>query len=235
MRTDRTFVCTDCRVRCWPVRRCPACGETKALVDLEQEPERISTFPTGMPGASHGRWPVRKYDPLGSPIVRARARRASKVGLVRPRGTLTAPLSGRECVAWRLVAEGRRGVLDDACGVPFRLSAEDGSEVEVDATIASIDLPVPDVEAAPLLTIDAELAAWLRARAVDPSDGPLLVREAILQAGDAIEVIGTSRRETRADGYRGSAEREIFSDVPGSPLIVRPPVDPEGPTPRSIA
>lgn len=36
MRTDSTFVCTNCRVRTWPVRRCPSCGETRYLGDLEQ-------------------------------------------------------------------------------------------------------------------------------------------------------------------------------------------------------
>nr|MDQ3037600.1 hypothetical protein [Myxococcota bacterium] len=50
MRTDRTFVCTDCRIRCWPVRRCPACGETRALLDLEREPEKIGRPPTGTRG-----------------------------------------------------------------------------------------------------------------------------------------------------------------------------------------
>ena len=54
MRTDRTFVCTDCRVRCWPVRRCPACGDAEALVDLEASPELVSRDPTpqAVPGVA---------------------------------------------------------------------------------------------------------------------------------------------------------------------------------------
>jgi hypothetical protein len=38
-RTDRSFVCLACRHRFWPVRRCPACQETKWLVDLELDPD----------------------------------------------------------------------------------------------------------------------------------------------------------------------------------------------------
>ena len=37
-RTDRSFVCLACRLRFWPVRRCPKCQETKWLVDLEVDP-----------------------------------------------------------------------------------------------------------------------------------------------------------------------------------------------------
>ena len=292
MRTDRTFACTDCRIRCWPVRRCPACGETRALVDLDQDAAKILRPPTGTVGradlatatglvggagltiaaaaATQGilalaeialaiglplvisgflMWPrdraklARKpdapelrYRALESPVVRESAERVSELGRVRARGTITAPISGRPCVAWRLVGEGPRGPIDDARGVPFVLVAEDGGpEVEVDATIASIDLPVPDAEPLVLQDPDAELAAWLRARGADPAAGTVVVREAILEEGAAIEVIGTSRRVTRADGYRGSSTQDVLADVPGSPLIVRPPVVPAAPDGRSIA
>lgn len=292
MRTDRTFACTDCRIRCWPVRRCPACGETRALVDLEQDAAKILAPPTGTVGradlatatglaggagltvaaaaAAKGMlalaeiglaiglplavsafllWPrdraklatkpdapELRYRALESPVVRATAERVSEHGRVRARGTLAAPISGRPCVAWRLVGEGPRGTIDDARGVPFTLVADDGEpEVEIDATIASIDLPLSDAEPIVLRDPDAELAAWLRARGADPAAGEVTLREAILEEGAAIEVIGTSHRETRADGYRGSSTREVLSDLPGSPLIVRPPVVPPAPDGRSIA
>lgn len=285
MRTDRTFVCTDCRVRSWPVRRCPACGETNALVDLERSPDAIAKDPRRTSGRADAAatvsglgvlgtvgsltavlsgslglgevglvfslplllggvamWPRGKqrvvpgdlrYRVLDSPVVRARAERARHEGEVRARATLKAPLSGRECVAWRLWAEGAHGALDDAMAVPFTIVIGAGApDVEVDARIASIDLAPPDAEPAPLPAPDAELSAWLRARGVEHGDG-LLVQEAVLVAGDPVEVTGTARRESSGDGYRGTRTREVLADLPGSPLIVR--TLPSGRVGRSVS
>jgi hypothetical protein len=278
MRTDRTFVCTDCRVRTWPVRRCPACGETVALVDLEREPGRIDALPrpvdgsgretaavtTGLLGGlglagsilsglggmiglaelgllislplvfgSAVLWPRNRqrivpgdlrFRVLDAPVVRARAARVTERGEVRAGALLTAPLSGRACVAWRLQGEGPRGALDDAEGSVFFVRRGDGEpDLEVDATIATLELPLPAGELAPLPPPGEARRAWLRARAVDRLDAPLLVREAVLLEGDEVEIVGTTRRETRADGYRGSSTREVMADLPGSPLLVRPP------------
>nr|MDQ3037870.1 hypothetical protein [Myxococcota bacterium] len=180
--------------------------------------------------------PELRYRALEAPVVRAAAERVSEQGRVRARATLVAPLSGRPCVAWRLVGEGPHGPIDDARAVPFMLTGEGGeADVEVDATIASIELAVPVAEPVQLRDPSAELAAWLRARGADPAVAPIFLREAILEEGAEIEVIGTSSRQTRADGYRGSSTRDVLADLPGSPLIVRPPVDLEVPEPRSIA
>lgn len=293
MRTDRTFVCTDCRIRCWPVRRCPACGETRALVDLERHPEKIVEPPTGTTGradlaagtgtagvlglvvaaagAVEGMLAVAelglmiggpllvaafllrprnaaklaakqpddallRYRPLESPVVRSDKERVIEAGRVRAREILIAPLSQRPCVAWRLVGEGKHGRIDDARGTRFELVGEHGEpELDVDATIASLDLRGPAYEPGIIPPPDDELAAWLRARGADPRPEALTLRELILEEGARIEVIGSTRRETRADGYRGSITRDVLSDLPGSPLIVRPPVDPDEPAPRSIA
>lgn len=279
MRTDRTFACTECRIRCWPVRRCPACGETRALVDLEREPLRIGERPragsarsdaaivSGTLGgigltlaagaATSGMLAVAEvalmlgvpmtllgvllrpkrladlpmaalpYRPLESPVVRARADRVAEMGRVRARETLIAPLSGARCVAWRISGEGPHGPIDDGRATRFAIArVAEGHEageplVEVDASIATLDLPFPDVAPAPLASIDTELAAWLLARGADVSASPPSVREAVLREDDLVEVIGTPRRETRADGYRGSRTRDVLSDLPGSPLIVR--------------
>jgi hypothetical protein len=51
-RTDRSFVCLACRHRFWPARRCPACQETKWLVDLEVDPQGVSRAPTPTRAAS---------------------------------------------------------------------------------------------------------------------------------------------------------------------------------------
>ncbi|UJR82836.1 hypothetical protein [Sandaracinus amylolyticus] len=278
MRTDRTFVCTHCRVRSWPVRRCPACGETKSLVDLEEQPDAIARGPripsseppsgaalTTMLGGAGllgsmvalgvgaivvsevgfflsiplvviGAMKLKaspdappgdlRYRVLESPIVRARAERVVRTGTVKARATLRAPLSGRECVAWRLWAEGPHGAIDDAMAVPFAIEIGGGEpDVEVDAAIATIDLPAPERDPEPLPRVDATLARWLLARGVRRPES-LRAREAILDAGTLVEVGASARTETKADGYRGARTRDVLADLPGSPLIVRcpPPV-----------
>lgn len=272
MRTDRTFVCTGCRVRSWPVRRSPACGETRYLGDLEQAPlaelERRVSAPSGdwvggtlVGGGALGifgtvllfssglvgpaeialgsslvsivlglvRKPKRTasarepYRLLESPIARAKMPRSTHRGRVRARGTLISPLTGRPCVAWRLVGGSGSMPLDDGRALPFTvLTGRD--EVEVDAQVATLELAVPDGEPRPLraepVPLDPELGGWLAARGIDPT-GALLARESILAEDDEVEVVGTPTTETRADGYRGHSRREVLADLPGSPLIVR--------------
>ncbi|AKF04558.1 hypothetical protein [Sandaracinus amylolyticus] len=278
MRTDRTFVCTHCRVRSWPVRRCPACGETTSLVDLEQHPDAIARgprVPTSEPPSGAALTTMLggagllgsvialgigaiaisevgffvsiplmvigaarmknapdsppgdlRYRVLESPIVRARAERVVHTGSVKARGMLRAPLSGRECVAWRLWGEGPYGAIDDAMAVPFAVAIGGGEpDVEVDAAIATIDLPAPERDPEPLPRVDETLARWLLARGVHRPES-LRVREAIVEPGALVEVAASARTETKADGYRGARTRDVLADLPGSPLIVRcpPPV-----------
>jgi hypothetical protein len=272
MRTDRTYVCTDCRIRCWPVRRCPGCGETRALSDLAKVPDAIarSVEPPPPPAAPRDRsilvglgvsttiggvalglalmslavaevaimiglplivagslrLPRRAravivdrgapFVPLECPVVRdamLEGRREVR-GVVRARGRLVAPLSGRECIAYRLVGEGRHGLLDDALGGRFEVVLSDGSSVEVDGSVGTFDLPISEEPLRSLETTSPELDAWLAARGADRT---VRVRESILEGGDLVEVI------------------DVLADLPGSPLIVRA-ASPEAPAaPRSIA
>jgi hypothetical protein len=286
VRTDRTYVCLDCRIRCWPVRACPGCGETRALFDLAKDPNPgarptesrratatgpalltmgLTALGSTVPLFSSGALPLAEvalffgipltiagavvtamsrprvraahapedermpaWQTLGSPVVRSRAERERIVGRVEARGgeVLASPITKRPCVAWRLSGDGDHGAIDDARGMRFTVRLEGGDAIEVDATVASIDLPFEDDPGE--LAADGEIASWLAARGVVSPGTPHAFREARLQHGDRVEVEGAPRREARAAGYRGSEVSTVLVDRPGSPLIVRrnPPDSP---------
>ena len=278
MRTDRTYVCTDCRLRLWPVARCPGCQRDDALADLEKEPAAIerharadeaSTMPwlavggvgasvsigllvvaveavslgvaelaaiIGLPSAlamvlgGRGSADAKKrveraratpYSCAAGPVVRDDSERASLTGTVIARagvqGTLRAPISGTECIAFRLVGEGPRGAIDDARAERFDLARDAGAAVLVDARLATIALE-PDSEPLSTWTVPAD-TAWLGARGIAAGD-TLRVREIVLRAGERVVVEGSTEERVRASGYRSDVLLRA-RDLPGSPLVIR--------------
>jgi len=179
-RTDRTWICIDCRLRIWPVVRCPECRRRGPLRDLARDPGAIELAPgswiravreprRGMRAAllglgDDGELPTpaerdeivaRPVGPLRlapGPLVRDRRPRARAAGVARSVGELlVAPISGRRCIAWVLEASLPTGPLLDASGTVFEVERDDGARTIVDATVASLDLSADEAQSlAPL-------------------------------------------------------------------------------------
>lgn len=153
--------------------------------------------------------------PHPNPVVRAAAARRTWTGTVRAREPLVAPLCGEQCVAYRLVGQGPRGAIDDACGAVLDVVLDDGATLEVDAQLAAIDI-------APSTTISEWIApatTWLRARGIAEGD-PLRVREALLRDGERVTVSGVPEDAVRGTGLRGSERVVSVRDRAGAPLVI---------------
>jgi hypothetical protein len=124
--------------------------------------------------------------------------RVEGIGVIRVLRSVTAPLSGRRCAAYRIVGEGPSGVIDDA----------EIGELEIVGTwgCARIDgagligLAVDDTpERAP---VGPELEAFLRARGVCPSDAEAYLAEALVLEGDRVSVRGAGEARLVTRGLR---------------------------------
>lgn len=256
------------------MRRCPACQETKWLVDLEVEPDGATRPPPGgrsTVGAFGGvgllgllgagtaaglgsfgvaevlliptvlalavavvaRPPQAKSTPwtiLPGPVARAHAPRASVAGVVRAaRGVklLRSPLHDRVCVAYRISGASADMPIDDARGRPFDVHLDDGERVRVDATVATIDLVMNELDER--MPLPPGRAVFLKHRGVEALD-TARVTESTLEIGARVVVIGAAREDVIASGYRETRMSRTIFDAPGAPLLIRPALE----TPRAI-
>lgn len=143
-------------------------------------------------------------------------------GIVRQGPTsLSAPLSGARCVAFRLRLVTTETWLDDALVVPFLLESDDGQTYAVTARDIVIDADLRAGRAG-----DGELAKlkdFLASRALAPADikGHRLA-EAALCAGDRVTIVGLARDlpEVQSLGFRGKVICHALVEPPGEPLCV---------------
>ena len=147
---------------------------------------------------------------------------------------LTAPLTGRPCVGYRVEARYRidatkrgRVTISKSNGVPFLLADDTGSVV-VEPAGAEVHM-WPDVFAA-ADEFDAErIRAFLdRYPRQAMYRRRLYFYESVIVAGATIDVIGAGNREADPDGaaasYRSTPTRMRLVHAPRSPMwIVKPP------------
>jgi hypothetical protein len=157
---------------------------------------------------------------------------AKIVGTVRAVQVMSAPITGRPCVYWRVVVSewrtssdsdgkdtsGYASILDRRDGVPFLV--EDGTGRAL----------VEPADAAVHLVADAqdhggERARMLLARhGVSPGSGNLRYSEAVIEPGEVVAVAGAGVREPDPEGvggsYRDAPTRLRIAASPGSPLLI---------------
>lgn len=149
-------------------------------------------------------------------------------GLVRPGGgeLLSAPLSGRPCVAWTLHVSQERGlgetahyvsVLDERILRPFFVDDEDDTAfVAPEQTRMALieDFTFDSRGRQPLHSLVAHLAA----KNIDTLSANYVVREAILSPGEPITVVGKGRWESDpsrpGEGYRSVGKRFVIETGP---------------------
>ncbi|MEM9192928.1 MAG: hypothetical protein AAGF12_27380 [Myxococcota bacterium] len=146
-------------------------------------------------------------------------------GRIRSPNRLQAPLSGESCVAARVVGSTFGGTVDDALGQSFDLETEDGAIYKVDLgqdgapSHVWIDLAVQDVPKP--VDPSARLEGFLSRRGLFPSEGPLVLAEAVLRDGDLVEVQGVVEPQPVTEGYRDVDYVETFAARAHAPLMVR--------------
>jgi hypothetical protein len=140
------------------------------------------------------------------------------VGRVRRREACHAPLTGRECVAFRLGGRVDRFVVDDAGGEAFDLVLADGRVVIVrlEHAALALDVDAPTRHTGPA---SALLEAFLAARQV-PATAPFLLAEAVLRDGDTVAVAGTIETTARPDGLRGTRFDDELRGRAEAPVVI---------------
>ena len=160
---------------------------------------------------------------IHAPPRLAAAARTTLGGTVRGESSLVAPLSGRACVAYRLVGRVGDDAIDDA--------AVSGSfEIELDEPDAKLELdgicfelPAPSPERTEVGPVLAPLLSPLLAIGEDGVRGARAdLAEAILVPGDRVEVEGHREARTAPDGYRGTKRAVVLAVHGASPLRIRP-------------
>jgi hypothetical protein len=128
-------------------------------------------------------------------------------GRMQATGELTAPLTGRACIWYRLLLEQRRrnrweSVLDQREALPTELADDGGvagiSIATADVVVSSADRVRTGIFAVPSADLDA-LLSRVSATTQAPSGPFLRWREEILLDGDRIFAIGQAERE--GDGW----------------------------------
>ncbi|MDI3290406.1 hypothetical protein [Polyangium sp. 15x6] len=152
-----------------------------------------------------------------------RAGRASARGRVSrgQKPALVAPLSGKPCLAFRLVGRIDDVVLDDGDAVP--MTVVNGAEsVEIRGERFSIALGKPEERARSLDTeATARVTAFLTARGIQAQPRFADLGEACLREGDEIEAWGTAGQErTAGEGYRDVVLGRVLDDADGLPVLI---------------
>lgn len=149
------------------------------------------------------------------------------VGEVVANETLTSPLSGTVCVAFRLVGRSGPMEIDDAGLVPFEVNGDAGAAL-VDSEDGCVAIepgdPVP-------VEPNAALTSFLTARGVIEGQ-QIDLAEAVLRPGDRVAVSGarSERDRGRGDGYRGTESIVVLRDEPDLPVVIRAVSDPASPS-----
>ncbi|MBI2894493.1 MAG: hypothetical protein HYY06_13155 [Deltaproteobacteria bacterium] len=145
--------------------------------------------------------------------------RARVCGAVRALSTAPSPLSGAECVAFRLVGSGPSGHVDDSGMGSFEVVVDGSETIAVESGSAVVDVPAG--RPAQVQDLPAALAEFLEHRGVLLSPGPISVAEGLVRDGDHVEIEGIATADVRPDGYRGVARRTLLRGNPEAPLIIR--------------
>ncbi|MDC0742655.1 hypothetical protein [Polyangium mundeleinium] len=146
--------------------------------------------------------------------ARGRVSRGSKPALV-------APLSGKPCLAFRLVGRIDDLLLDDSEAVGMTLV--DGAEsVEVRGERFALVLGKPKERARSLAPeAAARMAAFLSARGLRAEPQWVDLAETCLREGDEIEAWGAARQERVAgEGYRDVVLGRVLDDGDGLPVLI---------------
>jgi E3 Ubiquitin ligase len=181
--------------------------------------------------------------------------RVELVGVVQPAETLEAPLTGRACVHYEVEIDGERsamyaptyrargpfgagssgrgGVVREVRSVPFAIEDETGRAL-IDPGHARFTIAISE-RSMTLAAPTARQQALLRSHGMYGREN--LFREAILEVGTRVAVIGTAVREPDPDGaahvtgYRDAPTRLRLGGSTQHPLEIRALGDAEaGPT-----
>ncbi|MDC3959112.1 hypothetical protein [Polyangium jinanense] len=152
-----------------------------------------------------------------------RAGRASARGRVSQgqKPALVAPLSGKPCLAFRLVGHIDDIALDDGDAVP--MTVVNGAEsVEIRGERFAIALGKPEEKAGSLDTeAAARVAAFLTARGIQAEPRFVELGETCLREGDDIEAWGMAGQErTAGEGYRDVVLGRVLDDGDGLPVLI---------------
>ncbi|HVK67651.1 MAG TPA: hypothetical protein VM694_24365 [Polyangium sp.] len=152
-----------------------------------------------------------------------RAARASARGRVSrgPKPTLVAPLSGKPCLAFRLVGRIDDLLLDDGEAVGMTL-VDRAESVEVRGERFALALGKPEERARSLAPeAAARMAAFLAARGLQAEPRMVDLAESCVREGDEIEAWGTARQERMAgEGYRDVVLGRVLDDGDGLPVLI---------------
>jgi hypothetical protein len=135
---------------------------------------------------------------------------------------LIAPLSGDECLGFRLTGRVGSALLDDAF-VASEVEVQNGDErtrVRAERVILSIPEPTERVqELAPEQKM--RVASWL-AKLGLPESNDVELGESMLREGNRVNAHGAESREpARGEGYRDASHRTLLDDSDGVPVVIR--------------
>ncbi|MDI1484438.1 hypothetical protein [Polyangium sp. y55x31] len=151
-----------------------------------------------------------------------RAGRASARGRISQGQTpaLVAPISGKPCLAFRLVGRIDDILLDDGDAVP--MTVVNGAEsMEIRGERFSIALDKPEAQARSLdAAAAARIATFLAARGIQTQPRFVDLGETCVQEGDEIEAWGTAQQERTAGGGYRDVVRRVLDDGDGLPVLI---------------
>jgi hypothetical protein len=150
-------------------------------------------------------WSVPADAGLRPRVPRAGGGRAAFTGRVLADRTLEAPLSRRPCVAFRVTGTSGPDRVDDAEAVPFRLLADDGTSLVVNAPPARVRIATAATPAEP--GARDRLRAFLTRRGLR-SDADLRLAEGAIVPGDRVRVSGA----LSGGVLRDSTQAELIID-----------------------
>lgn len=134
---------------------------------------------------------------------------------------LTAPLSGEECLGFRLAGRVGTAFIDDAF-VASELEVQNGDEsTAVRAERVILLLPEPTERIRELTPDQKErVAAWLAKLGLPESDD-LWLGESLLREGNRVHAHGAETREpAQGEGYRDATHRTLLDDSDGIPVLI---------------
>jgi hypothetical protein len=138
-------------------------------------------------------------------------------GRVEADDSLTAPLSGEPCVAFRVTGEHPKGPINDGRCLAFTVVTDDGGRVPVEVEQAWLELPA--TKSGRAARLEGELQEFLRCRGFTAVEHEL--DEGLLRQGDRVAVTGLVEMRLRPEGYRGTTRDEALIGRAGAPLVIQ--------------
>ncbi|MDI1448826.1 hypothetical protein [Polyangium sp. 6x1] len=150
--------------------------------------------------------------------ARASARGRASGG---PNPPLVAPLSGKPCLAFRLVGHLDDIVLDDGEAAAMTV-VNDAESVEIRGERFAIALAEPTEKAGSLgPEAAARIATFLAARGIQAEPIMVDLTEICVREGDEIEAWGRATQERSAgEGYRDVVLGRVLDDADGLPVLI---------------